>query len=241
MSFERNVNALLFGSYKSVDEAGLPKLLATNYVEIIKLQVGPHAVYKHICYGTSLPTDSADLDAVPVGSEYWQIALSTDGWSIASITIYDMTADGWVARSSGAALVKAAGSDITTGTEDTKYVTSKALADAGVNVPPSKVQAINAQTGTTYGLVLADAFKLVTLNNADSILVTVPAHTTQAFPVGASIDLLQLGVGAVTLTSAGGVTINSKSGNKTLAAQCVGATLIKVATDSWVLLGDLVA
>jgi len=101
-------------------------------------------------------------------------------------------------------------------------------------------QNINAQTGTTYTFVLSDAGKLVTFNNASAITVTIPANSSVAFPIGTHIDCMQLGAGKVTFSPASGVTLNSKNGNKSISAQYVGVTLVKIGTDTWVLLGDLV-
>ena len=99
---------------------------------------------------------------------------------------------------------------------------------------------INTQTGTTYTLVLTDAQKLITLGNAGAIAVTIPTNASVAFPVGTQIDCIQILAGAVTFSGAG-VTINSKDSEKTINDQWVGVTLIKTATDTWSLLGDLVA
>ena len=99
---------------------------------------------------------------------------------------------------------------------------------------------INAQTGTTYTFVLADAGKVVTLSNTSAITATVPANGTAAFPVGTQIDVHQLGAGQVTFAAAGGVTINP-SGTLKISGQHKAATLLKVATDSWQLIGALAA
>ena len=99
----------------------------------------------------------------------------------------------------------------------------------------------NAQTGTTYTLVLADAGKLVEMNNASANTLTVPPNSSVAFPVGTQILVIQTGAGQTTLAAGAGVTINSKDGNLKLSAQWCAATLIKRATDSWVLAGDLTA
>ena len=45
------------------------------------------------------------------------------------------------------------------------------------------------QTGTAYTLVLADAFKLVAMNNAAANTLTVPPNSSVAFPIGTRIDL----------------------------------------------------
>ena len=104
---------------------------------------------------------------------------------------------------------------------------------------PSVTRSINAQTGTTYTLTLTDAGKLVTLSNASAIALTVPANSTVGFVVGTSIDLAQLGAGKVTVSGAGGVTVNAASSTKAFRAQYSAATLVKLATDSWLLVGDL--
>jgi hypothetical protein len=98
--------------------------------------------------------------------------------------------------------------------------------------------AINAQTGTTYTTVLADQSKLVTLTNASAITVTIPANSSVAYPVGTKIDFAQLGAGQVTFAGAGGVTVNSTPTLK-LRDQYSGASCIKTATDTWLLVGDL--
>lgn len=97
----------------------------------------------------------------------------------------------------------------------------------------------NAQTGTTYTLVLADAGKLVTLSNASAITLTVPTNASVAFAAGTSILLAQLGAGQVTVSPAGGVTVNSRGAALKIAGQYGAATLIKTATDTWILSGDI--
>jgi len=99
----------------------------------------------------------------------------------------------------------------------------------------------NAQTGTTYTLVLADGGKLVEMNNASANTLTVPPNSSVAFPVGSQILVLQTGAGQTTLAAGAGVTVNSKDGNLKLSAQWCAATLIKRATDVWVVVGDLSA
>jgi hypothetical protein len=98
----------------------------------------------------------------------------------------------------------------------------------------------NAQTGTTYTLAVSDVNKLVELSNASAITLTVPTNAAvSGFVVGAQVNLLQTGAGQVTVGGAG-VTINGTPGLK-LRAQYSSATLIKRATDTWVLIGDLSA
>jgi hypothetical protein len=98
---------------------------------------------------------------------------------------------------------------------------------------------INTQSGTTYTLVLLDDGKLVTLSNASAITLTIPTNASVAFPIGAEIDLLQLGAGQVTVTPAGGVTLNSYTSKTALSGQYAAATLKKLVTNTWILIGNL--
>jgi hypothetical protein len=102
---------------------------------------------------------------------------------------------------------------------------------------------INTQSGTTYTLVAGDAQKLVTLNNANPITLTVASNATQALPVGTQVTISQFGAGQVTVVGASSpnaVTINGTPGLK-LRTQWSSATLIQVSTDNWLLVGDLSA
>lgn len=97
----------------------------------------------------------------------------------------------------------------------------------------------NQQTAS-YTLVLSDAGKLVEMNNASANNLTVPLNSSVAYPVGTQINILQTGAGQTTVVATSGVTINSTPGLK-LRTQWSSATLIKRATDTWVLVGDLSA
>ena len=99
---------------------------------------------------------------------------------------------------------------------------------------------INAQTGTTYTLVLADQGKLVTAANASAITITVPPNSSVAFPVGTQIGVMQTGAGQVTLAAGAGVTLNSYNSAKKIVGNGGMAVCIKTATNTWQLSGALV-
>ena len=100
---------------------------------------------------------------------------------------------------------------------------------------------INNQVGTTYQLKETDVNKLVTLDNALPITVTVPNNGTEGMEIGSHIELVQKGIGKVTFAEGLGVTIKSKNGNKTVNGQNVAVSLIKEDVDTWYLFGDLTA
>jgi hypothetical protein len=92
---------------------------------------------------------------------------------------------------------------------------------------------VNAQTGTSYTLVLTDSGKQVTMSNASASTLTVPPNASVAFAVGVRVQVIQLGAGAVTLTAGSGVTVSSASTSLAM-VQYQTATLIKQATNTWV-------
>jgi hypothetical protein len=104
------------------------------------------------------------------------------------------------------------------------------------------VEAINAQTGTTYTFVLADRDELVTASNGSAQTYTIPLNSSVAFPTGTLINLIQIGTAQVTVQGAGGVTVLSTGATaatpKTRARYSV-MTLIKAGTDTWYATGDV--
>jgi hypothetical protein len=108
-----------------------------------------------------------------------------------------------------------------------------------VDVAPDRAT-INAQTGTTYTLVLGDAGKTVTMDNASPMTLTIPANGTVAFPVGTTIDVVRKGAGTLTIAITTD-TLRSASSYVKLASQYSGATLLKIATTEWILFGNLSA
>jgi hypothetical protein len=100
--------------------------------------------------------------------------------------------------------------------------------------------AFNAQTGTTYTLVAADAAnKLVTTSNASAVTVTVPPSV---FVAGNTINLQSIGVGLTSFVAGAGVTITSTGASAAapiLRARYSACTIICTASNTFTILGDL--
>jgi hypothetical protein len=115
----------------------------------------------------------------------------------------------------------------------------------GGTTSASAALAFNAQTGTTYTFVLADADnKLVTASNASAQTYSIPTNATTAFPVGTQINLIQIGAGQVTVQAATSGTTTVVSTGATAAApkcraQYSALTLVKRDTDAWYVIGDI--
>ena len=115
----------------------------------------------------------------------------------------------------------------------------------GGTTSASAALAFNAQTGTTYTFVLADADnKLVTASNASAQTYSIPTNASVAFPIGTQLNIIQIGAGQVTVSAATPATTTIVSTGATAAspkcrAQYSAMTLIKRDTDSWYAVGDI--
>ena len=97
----------------------------------------------------------------------------------------------------------------------------------------------NTQTGTTYTLVIGDKDKLVTLNNASAITLTVPPSVFSANDI---VNIAQFGAGQVTLAQGSGVTINSTGATTTapkLRMNKSSASIICTASNTFLVVGDI--
>ena len=120
-----------------------------------------------------------------------------------------------------------------------KFVADSAETTGLKYVSNPTIQAINAQTGTTYTLVAGDLNDLVTLNNASSITLTVPPSVYSANDV---VNIAQIGAGQVTLAQGSGVTINSTGATATapkLRARYSAASIICTASNTFLVVGDI--
>lgn len=102
-------------------------------------------------------------------------------------------------------------------------------------------QSVESAQTASYTLVAGDAGKLVTMSNASANNLTVPPNSSVAFATGTRIDIIQKGAGQTTIVAGSGVTLNSKGSALKLSGQYAGASLIKYATDTWFVVGDLSA
>jgi hypothetical protein len=191
-------------------------LLVTTGSALNRLAVGSD--------GQALVADTASTNGVK-----WATPTDTTKQPLATLTtkgdIYAATASATVTR-------LGVGSD-------RQKMTADSAASTGIKWQYEGELTLNAQTGTTYTLVLTDSAKFVTLSNASAITATVPPNSSVAFPTGTQVNLMQLGAGQVTVAAGSGVTLRSAGTLVKTSAQYAVATLLKIDTDTWVLVGNL--
>ena len=104
----------------------------------------------------------------------------------------------------------------------------------GLVLPPVNLT-INAQTGTAYTLVAADANNIVTMNNSAANTVTIP---TGVLPVGCAVVIIQMGAGQTTVAPTSPDALYNASSAKTRAGYSV-VVLYHLASGVWLLSGDM--
>ena len=103
---------------------------------------------------------------------------------------------------------------------------------------------VSADQTADYTAVLADSYqKLVVMNKATAVAFKIPTNASAAIPVGSVISVLNKGAGAVTISAVTSGTTTVLSAGAVAAsptlAQYKTAACIKVATDTWYVVGAI--
>jgi hypothetical protein len=120
-----------------------------------------------------------------------------------------------------------------------KVWTGSEWAGIAVAVANSQQKTIGNSAATAVTLSTNDATNAFVFSSNSSITVTIPTNTDQPFLIGQTLIFFQNGTGVVTFSAASGVTLRSKSSYVKTAGQYSEARLIKIATNEWLLSGDL--
>jgi hypothetical protein len=89
---------------------------------------------------------------------------------------------------------------------------------------------------TLDSLSLADS--VIEVDSTEATTITIPLDSALDYPIGTSLDILQTNTGTVTIDATGGVTLNGTPGFK-LRTRWSSATILKRASNSWIVYGDL--
>lgn len=122
------------------------------------------------------------------------------------------------------------------------FVTGEVLTAAAMNTLVAFD--VTADKTVDYTAVIADQYQqLVSMNKATAVAFKIPTNASVAFAVGTVITILNKGVGAVTISAVTPGTTTVLSAGATAAsptlAQYKSAACIKVATDTWYVVGAI--
>jgi plastocyanin len=167
-----------------------------------------------------------------------------------SIKLTSGASNGYILTSSadGTASWAASASSISGGTLNAlpKYSSATAIAPSAISDDGTTVSlastrtltganaAVNAQTGTTYTLVQGDNGRVITMNNASAITLTIPSNLTAGF----NCMIVQYGVGTVTIAGSGVTVVNRSNYNKT-GGQYAIVTIVSPVANTFITGGDM--
>lgn len=118
------------------------------------------------------------------------------------------------------------------------YAQSQIIADSiGFT---SELLNINNQS-SAYTLQKTDFNSIININNASAQALNIPAMSSVKFPIGTRIAFSQQGAGAVNITGASGVTIQSASSQYSTNGQYAKGEILKTGFDTWMMSGNLVS
>ena len=121
---------------------------------------------------------------------------------------------------------------------NTTAIATTAFATTALNLKANIRGAVNAQTGTTYTLVIGDEYlDGVRQTNAAANTVTIPPNSAVAFPVNTKILITQGGAGSTTIAAGAGVTLNAPASAPLAIGEIHGSRVCqKTATDTWLII-----
>lgn len=90
-----------------------------------------------------------------------------------------------------------------------------------------------------YTFVLGDANGFIYSNSASALTFTIPLNSSVAYPTGTEIHIMRYGTGEISISPTSGVTLVSEGSKRRINAQYQAASLKKLDTNTWVLIGAL--
>lgn len=107
----------------------------------------------------------------------------------------------------------------------------------GTTWVPDLALAVEARTATSHTLLATDYFKVLQFTNAAETTFTLAPNATVPMKVGSSITVNRTSDTKLIIAAGSGVSLQLSSGTSYSIGRHGSAILIKVATDSWIMVG----
>ena len=169
------------------------------------------------------------------------IAGTLDVTGDTSVSTFDSS--GATTLASGGGVVNVASTGVMTTVKGTLNVDEAVTLDSTLDVAGNVTSSggsisgfdasLNDQTSTSYSLQSSDNGKVVTLNNANAITLTIPSGLGDGF----NCLIVQKGAGQVTLSASGTTLINRQSHSKT-AGQYAVVSIVNIGDENIIVGGD---
>lgn len=225
--------------------------LQTIATDVDEARDGAEAAYDnmqklHLGGKTVDPTLDNDGNALVVGTTYFNIpgnemrVWNGTTWTATYVPVAGYATISYV-NSSIAALTKSsvglANVDNTSDVNKPVSTAQQTALDGKEDI--GRYTAVRDITLTSDTLVLADRGKLVRTTNASATTITVPPQASVAWLDRTRIDFMWYAAGQPTFAPGSGVTIRSEDSKLKIAKRYGMASLIRVASNEWVLIGNL--
>jgi len=120
----------------------------------------------------------------------------------------------------------------------TATLTNKTLTTPIIN------HGVTTDATTARTLALTDASDVILMSSGSANTVTIPTNASVAFAIGTILTIVSTGAGVTTIAGDTGVTLSGAGGSVSagscdIQTQYGAATLIKTATDGWIVSGDI--
>jgi len=195
---------------------------------------------------TTNPTLSSGEIGFETNTGKFKIGNGSSAWSALDYFLDSSDLSAYLTQASASTtyLTQASASTtyLTQASASTTYLTQASASTTYLTA--TSPQVVLSAVTSNYTLALTDSNDFIPLNSSAPFTITVPADNSVDFPVGTRIDMVQLGAGQVTVagqTNGAQTSIVRSTPGAKFRAQYSGATLVKISTNLWSLVGDLAA
>ena len=125
-------------------------------------------------------------------------------------------------------------------TSEKEAANGVATLDGNIRIKADQANAVLQEVNVSKTLELTDSGKILcNTSTSEAIIITIPSDGSVSFPEYTEIEIMRLYDGDITVSPSSGVTLLSNGTNNTVADKYTSVCLKKVATNTWILQGNV--